>query len=124
MDEVAKEKIYNMFLKWYAMPQDSRDPKTIPEFCEKCKIPQSLIAEFQHNPDYTDDLYREAMAWGKSKVPELLHHLYSKYLTTKNAADLRMYKDLLSLDKDSKKRSDEDSSQQGVLRELFNQSRK
>lgn len=121
--EVAKEKLYNSFLKWYAMPQESRDPRTIDEWCLKFNVPKSLIGEFHHKPEFTDDLYRVAMEWGKSKVPELLHLLYTKYLTTKNSADLRMYKDLLSLDKDSKKKSDEDSSKAGILRELFNQSR-
>lgn len=120
--EARNEQIYNIFLRWYSIPETAReaDTKTIDEFCTKMGVEKSLIATFQKRPEFTEDLYKAAIAWGKSKVPELLHILYEKYKTSKNPTDLRMYKELINGGDDAKKK-DEDSSHSGVLRELFKQ---
>ncbi len=124
MSEEHKKKLYNIFLKWYAMPQKTRIPQTISEFCLHFSIPESLIAEFQQEEEFTEDLYRTSIAWGKSKIPELLHMLYEKYIQSKNPNDLRMYKDLLNLDKGEKKKDDEETTERkGLLRELFEATR-
>jgi hypothetical protein len=94
--------IYPIFIKWFAMPAESRDPRTIPEFAEKMQIPLSLIAEFNNKETFSDDLYRAAKEWGKSKIPELLHTLYRRYKERQNPSDLKMYKELLELDKQDK----------------------
>lgn len=123
MDQVAKDKLYYTFLKWYAMPEESRSPRTIDEFCQHAKIDKSLIGEFHNRPSYTEDLFKASMEWGKSKVPELLRSLYKHYLDTKSLTHLKMYKELLQLDKPDKSKSDAEEGFSGVLRELFNQSR-
>lgn len=84
------------------MPTESRDPKNIPDFCEKMKTTLSEIAEFTNRETFSDDLYKAAKEWGKSKIPELLHMLYRKYKESGSTNDLRMYKELLELDKDNK----------------------
>lgn len=118
------KRVYSIFLKWYAMPESSRQPASIPEFCTEFNIDKSVIAGFMHLEDFTDDLYKASIQWGKSKVPELLHLLYEKYLISKNPNDLRMYKDLLNLDKaDRKEESQDDVDRKGLLRELFENSR-
>lgn len=118
------EKMYRIFLNWYAMPKSSREPKEMSEFCEEFNTDVSTLAEFQSREEYTDDLYRASIAWGKSKVPELLHILYARYKESHNPNDLRMYKDLLNLDKAAAgKKDDTESSRSGILRELFESSR-
>lgn len=123
LDEDRLNDIYPIFLRWYAMPQNSRTPRTIPEFCEELKIPLSVVAGFQNKDTFTDDLYRHAIQWGKSKVPELLHMLYEKYKTSKNPNDLKMYKELINLDKGDAKKEQDNNTTKGILRELFEASR-
>ncbi len=94
------EEVYPIFLKWYAMPATQRTPRTIPEFCEHLDIDPSVISNFQDKESFTEDLYRAARDWGKSKIPELLHLLYSRYKERFNVNDLRMYKELIELDKE------------------------
>lgn len=122
-DDPEFKKIYRIFVKWYAMPSTSRELPSIPEFCEHHGIDKSVIAQFQDTEGFTEDLCREAIAWGKSKIPELLHTLYARYRESKNPNDLRMYKELLNTDKPSKEKADKDDARTGVLRELFQQSR-
>lgn len=117
------ERMYKIFLNWYAMPKSSREPKEMEDFCAQFNTDRSTLAEFQHREEFTDDLYRASIAWGKSKVPELLHILYARYKESHNPNDLRMYKDLLNLDKAASKKEDTESSRTGILRELFESSR-
>lgn len=124
MSPEEKEKTYRIFLKWYAMPKDAREPREVDEFCAHLGIDRSLLSEFTSRDEYTDDLYRESIAWGKSKVPEMLHILYARYKESHNPNDLRMYKELLNLDKAATKKEDSaETSRNGVLRELFQASR-
>lgn len=108
------------------MPEPARQPQTIDGFCEHFEIDRSVLSEFQSRDEYTDDLYRAAISWGKSKVPELLHTLYEKYKTSKNPNDLRMYKELINLDKAamSNKETDAERDRKGILRELFTTSQR
>ena len=122
--KLPEDQIYQIFLKWYAMPQESRKPQSIPEFCETMEIDQSLIASFTHKETFTDDLYKAAISWGKSKVPEMLHVLYDRFSKSKSPNDLRMYKDILTMDKEKKSEANETEKQtKGLLRELFNSTR-
>jgi len=124
MHDEQKEKIYSAFIKWYASPVDSRKPRTIEEWCTQFNIPTNLVGEFTHKREFTDDIYREAIAWGKSKIPELLHILYQQYLITKAPATLKLYKEIISSEKQDKKLDAQESSRQGILRELFQASNK
>lgn len=126
MNEDEKERlneVYAVFVRWYAMPQGTREPKTIEDFCRHMDIPLSAIAGFQARDTFTDDLYRQAIQWGKSKVPELLHLLYDKYKMGKSPNDLRMYKELINLDKGDAKKEQDNNTTKGILRELFEASR-
>lgn len=99
---MSEDDIYKIFIKWYSMPPESRDPKTIPLFCEKMNIQLATIAGFYDRESFSEDLLKQAKQWGKSKIPELLHMLYRQYKEKKNPNDLRMYKELLELDKEIK----------------------
>jgi hypothetical protein len=99
---MTPDQVYPIFVKWYASPVEERNPKTIPAFCEHMGIELADTVDYTSRESFSEDLYKAAKEWGKSKIPELLHMLYNKYKLTNNANDLRMYKDLLELDKDSK----------------------
>lgn len=99
---MTQDEVYPIFIKWYAMPIETRDPQTIPQFAEKMLIPLSAIAEFTNRETFSEDIYKAAKEWGKSKIPELLHMLYRKYKERQNPNDLKMYKELLELDKGEK----------------------
>lgn len=99
---MTPDEIYPIFIKWYSMPPETRDPRNIPEFSEKMNISLAQIAEFTNKDTFSEDLFKAAKEWGKSKIPELLHMLYRKYKEKQNPNDLRMYKELLELDKNDK----------------------
>jgi hypothetical protein len=122
--QLPEEQIYQIFLKWYAMPQESRKPQSIPEFCTTMEVDPSLIAQFTHKENFSDDLYKAAISWGKSKVPEMLHILYDRFSKSKSPNDLRMYKDILTMDKEKKSELTEaEKNAKGMLRELFDSTR-
>ena len=103
------------------MPETEREDgmKTFDDFCMRFEIDKSVISEFQDVESFTDDYYNASIAWGKSKIPEMLHALHAKYKSSKDPKDLKMYHDILTADA---KRKDESksASRAGLLRELFN----
>jgi hypothetical protein len=99
---MSKDELYKIFIKWYAQPEDRRDPKTIRDFAIHHELSPADIASFQERDNYYDDLYKEAQNWGKSKIPELLHLLYAEFKSSKKAETLRVYKELLKIDDDKR----------------------
>ena len=100
--QLTLDQIYSAFCKWYVLPIETRSPKTIPEFAEKMEIPLPQIVEFTDRDTFSQDILIKAKEWGKSKIPELLNDLYKRYKEKHNPNDLRMYKELLELDKEVK----------------------
>jgi len=113
---------YNIFVKWYAMPESARDPQTIPEFCDRMKIPLKRVAEFHEHETFTDDLVKASLEWGKSKFPELLGIVYEKAKSTKGLNDIKTFADLLSggQKKELEELKDQNKKKKGTtLRDLF-----
>lgn len=121
-----KKKIYIMFLKWYAMPESVRDPKTIPEFCTFMGLTEKEIAEFREQEDFTDLLMNYSLEWGKTKIPELLGIIYDSARTNKNIAHIKSFADLVNSN-DKKKieelknanKEKDNKKESSSLRELF-----
>lgn len=114
------DQIYKVFVKWKALPESTRDPKTPEEWAKKAKVKVEDLVEFEERETYTDDLYKASIKWGKAKVPELLHLVYGKYITTKNPNDLKIFKELLNLDKgDNAKKSEAEQTMDGILSALY-----
>lgn len=99
---MSLDQIYSAFCKWYVLPPETRSPKTIPEFAEKMEISLATIVEFTDRDTFSSDILIKAKEWGKTKIPELLNDLYRRYKEKHNPNDLRMYKELLELDKEVK----------------------
>ncbi len=91
-----KKKIYDIFVKWYAMPESVREPKTIPEFCELMKITQNDIGMFSEQEDFTETLMANALEWGKTKIPELLGIIYDTARQTKNINHIKSFAELVN----------------------------
>jgi predicted transcriptional regulator len=117
---VDTEQAYKYFIRWMALPPTSRQPTSISELAENLGVTERTISQFTLRDSYPNDLFVASMEWGRTKVPELLHTAYEKYKKTKSANDLKMYREILALDKGSKDRSDD----KGILTELFEASRK
>lgn len=98
MDPEEKKQIYKIFIQWYALPIGVRqqDEKTIEQFCKKMDIDLSLIAEFQQESSFSDDLVEQAMRWGKSKLPELIGTLYETASATGNLSHVKTFFDLVN----------------------------
>lgn len=120
--KLTKDQLYNVFIRWFGMPETVRDPGTIVGFCEKMGTTQAMLAEFQASEYFTDDLVREARKWGKQKYPELLGLLYTRCLSSKNPNDFKIFKDLLTADKEDAKKNEDDGSRTGLLKELYDNS--
>lgn len=97
-----KEKIYPVYVKWYATAPSRRTPLTFDEFCEKYNVTKGDIVDFMARPTFALDLSDEAMSWAKSKTPELLAILYEQYKLKKNPQDLKLWLEYTSQDKKSK----------------------
>ena len=123
-EDTKKKEEYRTFLKWYAMPESVRDPKTIPEFCLFMGLTEKDIAEFSEREDFTDLLMNYSLEWGKTKIPELLGIIYDSARTNKNISHIKSFADLVnSNDKkkieELKNKSKEDKKESTSLRELF-----
>lgn len=94
--------IYNIFIKWYTMPKESREPRTLKEFCDQFEITKEDISEFMQRDTYYDDLMKEGKNWGKSKLPEMLHILYEDFKENKKPITAQAFKQLLEVDKEQK----------------------
>lgn len=94
--------VYTIFIKWFAMPKETREPKTMAEFCSQYNITKSDISAFTTKDSYYEDLVKEAKNWGKSKLPEMLHILYNDFKESKKAITAQTFKQLLELDKEQK----------------------
>jgi hypothetical protein len=91
-----QKKNYTIFLKWYAMPESVRDPKSIPEFCAFMGLTEKDIAEYREQEDFTDLLMNYSLEWGKTKIPELLGIIYDSARTNKNISHIKSFADLVN----------------------------
>ncbi len=97
-----KQQTYSVFVKWFAMPKETRYPATEEEFCTLAKISKQDLAEFANRDTFYDDLVKEAKNWGKTKLPEMLHMLYNDFKENKKPVVAQTFKSLLELDKEQK----------------------
>ena len=120
MLEESLQKIYRSFIRWYSMPESEREEgvKSFDEFCIRYNIDKATISDFQDVETFTEDYYSASIAWGKSKVPEMLHTLYEKFKKSKDKKDFDMFQQILNAE--SRKKEESKTSRAGLIRELFN----
>lgn len=116
---------YEMFLKWYSMPESLRQPKTMDEFVDVSKISKQEISFFSEQDDFADRLVAYSLEWGKTKIPELLGLVFESARSTKNINHIKAFLGLVT-DHDKKKREEEkeakkkdESAKKESLRDLF-----
>lgn len=110
---------YKAYIRWLSIPKGERRPGSLKEFCEQAKVTKQDLALFQAHPEYEEDLVTAALDWGKSRLPSLLHSCIDKYQSTGKTEYLKMYKELMLIQKVDKKALEAEANKQGILRELF-----
>lgn len=92
---IDKNKIYPIYLQWFAKPPGKRRPPTLEEFLTRYKITKKDIIDFHERQEFYDDLENAAVKWGQQRLPELLHLLYDKIKSGKSSSDIKVFKDLV-----------------------------
>lgn len=92
------DRVYRLFVNWQVQTPAERDPKTLEAFATKHKVSLSDLTTFTNTHGYHDDIEREATKWGRSKLPEMLHLLYTLIKSRKKASDIEVFKKLITKD--------------------------
>lgn len=100
-----KEK-YNHFVSWFAQHPNKREPRSIKEFCDKYEITQSEIQKFKESSTFAADLIKKTKAWGKERIPELVHQLYELSTNTNNSKVIESFIDIIKDDENDKDADD------------------
>lgn len=99
--QMTQSEKYKLLVKWMAIPEESKIaqnlPRSIDQLRERYNISLKDLNSFFEMESFPDDVEREAIRWGKRKIPELIHIVYKKYIETKKPEHLRLFKELLSI---------------------------
>lgn len=93
--------VYEMFVRWSALPPMERKPPTVQEFSKTFKVTAEQIANFKERKGYYDQLEQHAKDWGRAKLPELIHTLYHQSKESKKSQDIERFKNMVTEKKES-----------------------
>lgn len=97
---MSREERYKLFVKWSATPKETKLEQNIPtsmsSFAIQYQIPITELEEFNESDNFPDDVEREAIRWGKRRLPELIHLTHKKYLETNKVEYLKVFRELIS----------------------------
>lgn len=98
------ENVYPLFIHWRTKILGPEDPQNEGEFARVHSISTDQIGEWKRKESFADDVVKAALAWGRARVPELLHQLYDIVRTEKSASSIEKYMNIISqLEENQKK---------------------
>lgn len=95
MEPSQLDKIYQVYIKWMALPPSDKKPSTKTLFAEKYEIQPADLLRFEDRETFGEDVMSEMKKWARRKTPELIHILYDKYSKTKSPNDLKVWLDVV-----------------------------
>lgn len=88
--------VYNLFVRWSALPPSERKPPTAKDFSKAFKVTAKQIADFKERKGYYDQLEQHAKDWGRAKLPELIHTLYHKSKESRKSQDIERFQKMVT----------------------------
>lgn len=116
MEPSQLDKIYQVYIKWMALPPIDKKPPTKTLFAEHYKLQPADLLRFEDRETFGDDVMSEMKKWARRKTPELIHILYDKYSKTKSPNDLKVWLDVV---KDIKEKGEEPQTVNNIVN-VFN----
>ena len=74
---------YEAFIKWLALPEPLRKPKTQTEFAKNYGLNDTTLSEWKNRPEFWREVRKRWQSWGKEKTGNVLLKLYSHAMSTK-----------------------------------------
>lgn len=93
--------VYNVFVRWSALPPTERRPSTVKDFSKTFKVTAKQIADLKERKGYYDELEQHAKNWGRAKLPELIHTLYNESKKSRKSQDIERFKNMVTEKKES-----------------------
>lgn len=87
---------YLAFLKWKSKLLTKDDPQTVVEWCNKYECTPEDIKSFILKPEFEQDLLDHTLKWAKSKIPELIHTLFTEVKKNRSVADGERFINMLN----------------------------
>ena len=78
MSTYLKQYEYYEFVRWSALPEQIREPKTQVALQEQLHISHQTIARWKQDPNFDEDVRRVLKEWGKGKTPTVIGGLYKR----------------------------------------------
>ena len=82
---------YLDLIKWIAMPEPFRSPKTQGEFAKEHKIGEDSISEMKKREGFWEEVKEKRKEWGKERTPDVILGLYKKAVKDGNAQEVKLW---------------------------------
>lgn len=90
-EKTRLERIYDLFVFWFSVPEVDRRPATLDLFCEKHNVTMATLKEFMNRPGFHELLEQRAVLWAKGKIPGILHQLHKRIVDSGSPTDIRQF---------------------------------
>ncbi len=89
-----KEKEYDAFCKWIALPKDLRKPKKLGQFEDKWGLPRSYTEYFKEREDFQQRRLQYFWEWMMDLFPDVVYAIY-KRATKNSSVDARAFAEII-----------------------------
>lgn len=81
MSAYLKQYEYYEFVRWSALPEQFREPKSQMEFQERFNLSRDTLARWKRDSNFDEDVRRVLKEWGRSKTPTVIGGLYKRIVS-------------------------------------------
>lgn len=86
-----KEAEYLQFIKWVALPEPLREPRTQKELAVVLRVDESSLSDWKKRDGFWDEVKKELRTWSKEKTPNVIMGLYRKAVRDGTAQEAKLW---------------------------------